>query len=72
MLCGSEEIGEQLDASVNQETDVDAGSDDFCIGRLFLVQVPCSSNTQEVTTVTESVENQDNDVQHLVECEIEN
>lgn len=65
MLRRSEQVREELNASVDQITDVNTGRDDLRVGRLLLVQVPCSANAQEVTAIAESVENQHDDVQHL-------
>lgn len=65
MFRGAEEISEKLDARVDQVTDEDTRRNDFSIWRLFLVQVPGSTDTQEVTAIPESIENQDDDVEHL-------
>lgn len=61
----SEEISEQLYRCVNHVSHKDTWSDYLSIWGLLLVEVPCSSNTQEVAAITESVQNQNDDVQNL-------
>lgn len=62
----SEEISEQLYRCVNHVSHKDTWSDYLGIRGLLLVEVPCSSDTQEVAAITESVQNQNDDVQNLV------
>lgn len=65
VLCGSEHEGDQLDWSVNEETDKHSGRDDFCIRGFFFVQIPCSSDTQEVASITIAVDDQNKQIQNL-------
>lgn len=66
MLCRAKEVCEELDHSVDQKTDDDARCNDFSIWWLFLVEVPSSADTQEITAISESIQYQDDDVQNLI------
>lgn len=65
VLGGAEQVREQLDARVDEITDEHARRYDLSIWRLLLVKIPCAADTQEVTAIPESVQNQDDDVEDL-------
>ena len=67
MRRSSEAIGDQLHAGVDQVADKDARSEDFSIGTLLLVQVPRSTDSQEVTGVSCAVDDDHHDVDDLRE-----
>lgn len=71
VFCGSKEIREELNRGVNQITYEDSRSYNLSIRRFFLVQVPCTTNTQEVTAISKSIQNKNDDVQNLDKGEAE-
>lgn len=62
---GSKEIREELHRGVYQITYKHSRSYNLSIWRLFLVQIPCATDTQEITAISKSIENQNDDVQNL-------
>lgn len=65
MGCGSESVGDQLHGGVDEESDKHSGSEDFGVWTLLLVQVPCSTHSQEVARVSSAVNDDDHDVYDL-------
>lgn len=61
----SESVGDQLDESVDEETDEHARCEDFSVWALLFVQVPCSTNSEEVARVSCAVQDDHHDVDDL-------
>lgn len=46
---------DQLNGGIDHVTDKDTGCHNFRIGTLLLIQVPCTTNAQEVTAITSAI-----------------
>lgn len=65
MLQSTETVADQYYARVDEETDEDSRRYDFQVGTFGLVQVPFSTDTQESSVVTASVDDQHRKIQNL-------
>lgn len=61
----SEAVCDQLDGGVDEVADEHARSENFRIWALLLVQVPCSTDSEEVARVSCAVQNDDHNVEDL-------
>lgn len=57
MSGGAEQVGDQLNGCVNEETNEHTRRNDFRVRALLLIQVPCAADAQKIAAVTGSVQN---------------
>lgn len=65
MLCGAKTVGNQLYGCVNEESNEDAGRNDFDVWTFLLVQVPGATGSEEISTKSGAVHNDDQQVEDL-------
>lgn len=58
-------VGDQLDRSIDEVTDKHSRGNDFGVLILFLVQVPCASDSEEIACISRPVQDQNDNVDNL-------
>lgn len=62
MFGGSKAETNQMTARVDHVAHKDTRGDDFCIGTLFLIQVPRTTDSQEITRISRTIDDQNNQI----------